>query len=83
MTRHVGANSELLTIKDVARELGVGYRLAQTAINTGQIPSVVIGKCRMVSRTALDRWLLLGQPVVASGEDQFSDDGPWPSPSST
>src|SRR6266498_841861 len=35
-------NSELLTIKDVARELGVGYRLAQTAINTGQIPSVVI-----------------------------------------
>ncbi len=65
MTRHVGANSELLTIKDVARELGVGYRLAQTAINTGQIPSVVIGKCRMVSRTALDRWLLLGQPVTA------------------
>ncbi len=59
-------NSELLTIKDVARELGVGYRLAQTAINTGQIPSVVIGKCRMVSRTALDRWLLLGQPVITN-----------------
>ncbi len=64
MTRHTGANSELPTIKDVARELGIGYQLAQKAIRTGQIPSVVIGSGRMVSRDALARWLLQGQPVT-------------------
>ncbi len=57
-------DSEILSIKDVARELGISYKLAQAAVRNGQIPSFMFGKCRRVSRSGLQHWLLQGQPVT-------------------
>jgi excisionase family DNA binding protein len=59
-------DSEFLSARDVARKLGISYKLARAAINDGQIPSTVIGKYRRVTRTALAEWLVKAQPVATS-----------------
>jgi excisionase family DNA binding protein len=59
-------DSEFLSARDVARKLGISYKLARAAINDGQIPSTMIGKYRRVTRTALAGWLAKAQPVGAS-----------------
>lgn len=43
--------------REAARALGIGVRLLWSLTNSGQIPSIRIGRCRVYSVAALADWL--------------------------
>ena len=59
--------SEKLTIsiKDCAKLLGIGRTAAYQAVQSGQIPSLKIGRRRLVPKSALER--LLAEAGTADG----------------
>jgi excisionase family DNA binding protein len=54
---------ETLTVREVARLLGVGKNCAYDAIRRGQVPSVRIGKRIVIPRSAFQRMLDEAAPV--------------------
>jgi excisionase family DNA binding protein len=58
--------ARLLTLSEAARYVGLGRDLLRQAVDSGQIPSVVVGQLRLISTLVLDR-LLSGSPQ-AEGE---------------
>jgi excisionase family DNA binding protein len=48
---------KLVTLSGAAAYLGVGRDVVRAAVNTGQIPTVVVGQRRWISTLALDRLL--------------------------
>ena len=51
----------LWTVTETAERLRIGKRTAERLIATGEIPSVKIGKRRLVSQDALDRYLRVAE----------------------
>lgn len=50
-------NSNLLTISDLCRELGIGKNTAYSLIKSGQIRSGKIGSKIVIHRTELERYI--------------------------
>lgn len=61
-----------LSIREVARILGVGKNAAYTAVRTGELPVVRIGGRLLVPRAALER-LLTGESVTRAGRPGFPE----------
>lgn len=53
--------SELLTIDEVADRLRVGKRTVERFVATGEIPSVKVGRRRLVPQTELERYVRQAQ----------------------
>lgn len=51
--------SRLLTVEQAAEYLGCGRSTVYVMLDTGQLPSLKIGKLRRISRTDLDDWIEL------------------------
>ena len=49
-----------LGVKEVADALGVSRELVKQMIRTGKLPSVKLGRRRLISRKALERFLAGG-----------------------
>ena len=60
------------TVEEAARRLGIGRGLAYEAVRRGEIPTVRIGRRRLVPCAALDR-LLVGAEPSQEGEATCSD----------
>ncbi len=54
-----------ISITDCAKLLGIGRSAAYQAVQSGQIPSLKIGRRRLVPRSALER--LLADAGIADG----------------
>jgi excisionase family DNA binding protein len=50
-------------VQEVADALGVSRELVKHMIRTGQLPSVKLGRRRLISRTALERFLAGSDPA--------------------
>ena len=58
---------QVLTVKDVAQQLGIGINQAYSACERGQIPTIRFGRRWLIPKPAFHQWL------QASGtEDQGS-----------
>ena len=55
---------QVLTVKDVAQQLGIGINQAYSACERGQIPTVRFGRRWLIPKTAFQQWL------HASGTEQ-------------
>ncbi len=60
--------SLVLTVVEVARELGISRGLAYEAVRLGQIPSVRIGRRVLIPRAALERLLAQNETSPAPTE---------------
>jgi excisionase family DNA binding protein len=56
-----------LTVEEAAHALGIGRNSAYEAIRTGDIPSIRIGRRRLVPRAALEKKLALGLAQARDG----------------
>ncbi len=58
--------AKTLTVEQAGRELGISRNLAYAAANSGEIPTVRIGRRLIVPRVAFDKMLAqAGEPKVA------------------
>ena len=48
---------QVLTVKDVAQQLGIGINQAYSACERGQIPTVRFGRRWLIPKTAFHQWL--------------------------
>ena len=53
-------NSKLVTIPSFAKSIGTSTKLARELVNSGDIPSVQVGKRRRVSAAWIERWTSAG-----------------------
>jgi len=51
--------SELLTVREVADRLRIGIRTVEKAIATGELPSIKIGRRRLVTEDGLAQFVRL------------------------
>jgi excisionase family DNA binding protein len=51
--------SELLTVKEAAERMRLGMRTVEKAIATGELPSLKIGRRRLVTQDGIDQFLRL------------------------
>ena len=51
--------SELLTVREVADRLRIGIRTVEKAIATGELPSIKIGRRRLVTEDGLEQFVRL------------------------
>ena len=61
-----------LTVPEVAWSLGVSVRTIEYLVSTGELPSVKLGRRRLISSAALDEFLI-SHTVRRAG--QSGDDG--------
>ena len=66
----------ILTVEEAAGLLGISRGLAYEAVRTGQIPSISIGRRRLVARAALER--LLDQHETGPALDTEPVSEPYP-----
>ena len=52
--------TKLLTIPDFARTCGITYSLAAQMVESGQIPTITVGKRRRIDQRFVDQWLSRG-----------------------
>jgi excisionase family DNA binding protein len=62
-TRATSERKPLLTVVETAAVMGIGKNRAYDAVREGQIPSIKVGKQRMVCRAALEKLLNEGVTV--------------------
>ena len=65
-------HQKVLTVKEVAQQLGLGINQTYAACERGQIPSIRFGRRWVIPASAFERWLLeSNQPSALSlgGED--------------
>ena len=55
----------VLTVEELAKELGISRNLAYRQVREGNIPSVKCGDRYLVSRVALEKWLSGESPTPA------------------
>lgn len=48
---------ETVTVEEASKALGIGRNTAYEAVKSGEIPSIKIGKRRIISKAALKRLL--------------------------
>ena len=48
---------QVLTVKDIAEQLGIGINQAYSACERGQIPTVRFGRRWLIPKTAFHQWL--------------------------
>ncbi len=49
---------KVLTVKEVAKQLGLGINQTYAACERGQIPSIRFGRRWVISKSAFEKWLL-------------------------
>ncbi len=54
---HHPPDPEALSVEDAARRAGIGRTFLYEAISSGRLPSIKLGKRRLVRVEALRRWL--------------------------
>ena len=65
-------HQKVLTVKEVAQQLGLGINQTYAACERGQIPSIRFGRRWVIPASAFEKWLLeSNQPSALSlgGED--------------
>lgn len=64
---------KVLTVAEVAQQLGIGRNLAYEAVRTGEIPAIRVGHRILIPKTAFDEWLTK-QPTPGGrcGASQFN-----------
>jgi len=53
-----------LSVVEAAKVLGIGRNLCYDKVKTGEIPVIKIGRRLLVPRSALEKLLEQGQPVI-------------------
>jgi excisionase family DNA binding protein len=56
-SRAVPTESDVLTVEEAAKRLGIGRNTAYEAVRRGEIPSIRVGRRLLVPRRALDKLL--------------------------
>lgn len=51
-------HQKVLTVKEVAQQLGLGINQTYAACERGQIPSIRFGRRWVIPQSAFERWLL-------------------------
>lgn len=54
-----GSVSELYTVEEIAERLRIGVRTVERYISTGELPSLKVGRRRLVSHEALEQFVRL------------------------
>ncbi len=62
---HTAQERLAYTVEEAARLLGISRTSAYLAAQRGELPSVLIGRRRLVPREALDRFLASNTPTAA------------------
>jgi len=63
----MGAETEYMSLEEVADMLGVTYQLIYRLVRSGELPAVRLGKLYRVSRVDLDGYLERSKGASASG----------------
>ncbi len=48
---------EIYTVSELVEKLGIGFNKAYELVNTGNIPSIKVGKRYLIPKKALEEWL--------------------------
>lgn len=69
-------HQKVLTVKEVAKQLGLGINQTYAACERGQIPSMRFGRRWVIPKSAFERWLLESPADLKSLDPTAAIDDP-------
>jgi excisionase family DNA binding protein len=59
--------TKLLTVPQFANATGLSDSLARTLVNSGQVPSIQVGRRRRVDARWIEKWTATANPEIPTG----------------